>query len=57
MLKENKSYEERNDDLTYRKLKRMELKANRKQSARLEALKRKGEEIFIKKMMNTFIGD
>jgi hypothetical protein len=42
MLKEDKPYEERDDDLLYRKLKKMELKAKELKSERLEKLERKG---------------
>jgi transposase len=47
MLKEDKPYEERDDDLLYRKLKKMELKAKELKSERLEKLERKGREILI----------
>jgi len=55
MLKEDKHYEERDDDLFYRKLSRMNQKANCKKTPRLDSLERKGREIFIKegRIMNT----
>lgn len=44
MLKENRHYEERDDDLLYRKLMRMGLRAreNREESGRLRSLEKKG---------------
>jgi transposase len=53
MLKEDKPYEERDDDLLYRKLRRMTQKAGLQKSHKLEALEMKGEEIFIKEEVIT----
>jgi hypothetical protein len=55
MFKEDKHYEERGDDLFYRKLSRMNQKANCKKTPGLDSLERNGREIFIKeeRIMNT----
>ena len=51
LLKENKHYEEK-DDLVYKKVRRMKLKArkNREGSDRLKVLERRGREMFIKEV-------
>jgi hypothetical protein len=52
MLKEDKPYEERDDDLANRKLRMMEQKGNRsnKRSDKLGTLEGKGKEIFIREV-------
>jgi hypothetical protein len=47
MFKEDKPCEGRDDDLLYRKLKKMGLKAKELKSERLERVERKGREILI----------
>jgi hypothetical protein len=47
MFKEDNPCEERDDDLLYRKLKKMGLKAKELKSERLERVERKGREILI----------
>ena len=58
MLKEKKHYEERDDDLVYRKMRRMKLKAgkNREGSDRFKVLERKGREMFIKEISDASLG-
>jgi tRNA C32,U32 (ribose-2'-O)-methylase TrmJ len=58
MLKENRHYEERDDDLLYRKLRRMREKAgeNREESDRLRSLEKKGKEMFMKDAHYTDLG-
>ena len=58
MLKEDKPYEERDDDLTYGKIRRMERMANknREKSPRFEELERKGRETYIMEVSITGAG-
>ena len=58
MLKENKHYEERDDDLVYRKLKRMERKArkNIEESDKFKVLEKRGREMFMKEVAYNDVG-
>ena len=51
-IAENKHYEEKDDNLIYRKMRRMKLKSRKNREDRLKVLERRGREMFIKDVSN-----